>query len=148
MLAMWEYTHMMALGTLNTIVPRLSQYLRYLSNEVKFSYAGITFDRLYEVSLDCWWGGWLIQWCWFDGVTKDIRHALSCLISSCLVLTCSDHTYWYFWVYATEITTFVCFYAHLFKKLACSQSTCNKFVSSKSEKLHMWKLQITILELM
>ena len=46
-LAMWEYAHMMAIGVQNAMVPRLRLYLRYWRNEVDFSSARITFDRLY-----------------------------------------------------------------------------------------------------
>ncbi len=42
---------MMALGVLNAMVPRLWLYLRYWWNEVDFSSATITFDRLYM--FDC-----------------------------------------------------------------------------------------------
>ncbi len=49
MLAMWEWVHKMAPGVLNTIVhvPHLWLYLKYWWNEVDFSSARITFDRLY-----------------------------------------------------------------------------------------------------
>ena len=41
---------MMAPSVLNAMIPRLGQYLRYLSNEINFSSAMITFDRLYQTS--------------------------------------------------------------------------------------------------
>ena len=53
MLAMWEYAHMIALGVLNAMVPRLWRlvprlYLSCWWNEVHVSSAMITFDRLYQ----------------------------------------------------------------------------------------------------
>ena len=42
----------MVLGVLNAMVPRLWLYLRYWWNEVYFSSATITFDRLYTVYRD------------------------------------------------------------------------------------------------
>ncbi len=46
-LAKWDWTHMMALGILNTMAPRLWQSPRYWRNGVNFSSTRITFDRLY-----------------------------------------------------------------------------------------------------
>ena len=41
----------MALGVLNTMITHVWQYLRYWWNEVNFSSARITFDRVYQSSL-------------------------------------------------------------------------------------------------
>ena len=47
MLAMWDYTHKMMPGILNTVVACLWLYLRYWWNEGNFSSTRITFDRLH-----------------------------------------------------------------------------------------------------
>ncbi len=46
-LELWDETPMMAPGILKTMVPHPWLYLRYWWNEVDFSSAMITFDRLY-----------------------------------------------------------------------------------------------------
>ena len=128
----WEYAHMMALGVLNTMVPRLWLYLRYWWNEVHFC---VRQDNIwqtipYVIRGDCFM---LTIWCKTWGNFIVLMRMIDCCIEFHVVLAKIDKKQrWFYSINVLDIVTrLISLYAVYSMQRNNRNFTCLEWLSPK-----------------